>query len=62
MTGNIENNELIDENIFKLIEYGKTVDEMEKIFKLCKNLYQLLNFILIKFDHILNIYKAVKKK
>ena len=62
MEGNINKNELKEEVIYKLIEYGKSIDEIEKILKLCKNLIQLLNLINAEFDYLLNIYKAKKKK
>ena len=59
--GNINQNELNEETILKLIEYGKSVSDMDIILKLCKDLYQLLDFILKKFEHLLHIYKSEKK-
>ena len=61
MEGNIDKNELNDETIFTLVDFGKSVEEIEKILKLCKNLEQLLQFIYSKFSFILNIYKKKKK-
>ena len=62
MDGNINKNELNEETIYKLLAYGKTIDEIEKILKLCKNLLHLLNIIYNKFDYLLNIYKEKYKK
>ena len=60
--GNITNkNELDDETLFALIEHGKSVEEIEKILKLCKNFHQLLKFIFSKFDYILKKYQQEKK-
>ena len=62
MEGNINKNELNEEIIYNLIDYGESVDKLEKILRLCNNFYQLLKFIIVsKFDFILNIYKKEKK-
>ena len=61
MEGNINKNEINEEIIYNLIDYGESVAELEKILKLCNDFLQLLKFIASKFDFILNIYKKEKK-
>ena len=53
--------EISDETILIMIDNIETIDEMENVFKFCKNLYQLLNIILLKFENIVKIYKKNKK-
>lgn len=62
MKGNFNKNELTDKFFLTLIEKGKSIDLLEKCFKLYKDLYQLLYLIDIKFYYILDIYKAEKNK
>ena len=44
-----------------MIKYGGTSIDICKILRCCKNLYQILNFILWKFDYILKIFKKEQK-
>ena len=50
------NNELKDEDIFIFIENSNSIEEIENILNLSKNLCHLLYLIQTKFEHISKIY------
>ena len=52
--------EISDENILIMIDVVQNIDGMESIFRFRKNLCQLLNIILSKFEIIVKIYEKKK--
>ena len=57
----IDENDINEEIILSTIEFGKSVEEIEKILKLSQNFEQLLNIIFSKFDFIMSIFLNGKK-
>ena len=50
------NNELKEEDIFIFIDSSNSIEEIEKVLNLSKDLCHLLYLILMKFEHISKIY------